>query len=346
MPTIELPIQIQQLYQLPEIKSIEVLSSGLINYTCKISTVEEEYIFQKINTNVFPQPEKIDENLRLLAQFFHNYFPDYLFVGPIATVQQKTMIEIEGNYYRLFPFIKGTHTNSILLSSNEAYEAAKQFGQFTALLATFPVNKCNVSIPFFHHLSFRYWQFQQAWANANADTKKAAVPLMQKVTDNYKIVEQFNDFIHKNNCKQRVMHHDAKISNVLFNARNEGVAVIDFDTTMPGYFFCDMGDMMRTYLCPVSEEETNFSLIEVRKEYWQAIYDGYLVYMNDVLTPFEKDHLMFSGQIITYMQALRFLTDYLQNNQYYACTYPEQNLNRAFNQFHLLEKMQLQSFNL
>jgi Ser/Thr protein kinase RdoA (MazF antagonist) len=344
MSTIELPIQIQLLYQLPEIKSIEVLSGGLINYTYKITTVEQEYIFQKINTNVFPQPEKIDENLRLLAQFFHDYFPQYLFVAPIATIQHKTIIEIEGNYYRLFPFIKGTHTNSILLSSNEAYEAAKQFCQFTALLATFPVNKCHVSIPFFHHLSFRYCQMQPAWQNANTAKKKAATALMQKVVDNYKIVQQFNDFIHKNNCIQRVMLHDAKISNVWLNERNEGVAVIDFDTTMPGYFFSDMRDLMRTYLCPVSEQETDFSLIEVRKEYWQAIYEGYLEHMDVVLTSFEKEHLMYSGQIITYMQALRFLTDYLQNNHYYACAYPEQNLNRAINQFHLFEKMQLQSF--
>jgi Ser/Thr protein kinase RdoA (MazF antagonist) len=58
--------------------------------------------------------------------------------------------------------------------------------------------------------------------------------------------------------KLRVTHHDTKISNVLFDDKDKGLCVIDLDTMMPGYFISDIGDMMRTYLCPVSEEEAGF----------------------------------------------------------------------------------------
>mgnify|MGYP006183781641 FL=1 len=48
---------------------------------------------------------------------------------------------------------------------------------------------------------------------------------------------------------------------------------------------------------------------------------------------------MFSGKYMIYMQALRFLTDFLNGNTYYATTYAEQNLDRAKNQFKLLEEL-------
>ena len=53
---------------------------------------------------------------------------------------------------------------------------------------------------------------------------------------------------------------------------------------MPGYFISDVGDMMRTYLCPVSEEEKDFSKINVRKEFYDAIVNGYLSEMGEELT--------------------------------------------------------------
>lgn len=44
------------------------------------------------------------------------------------------------------------------------------------------------------------------------------------------------------------------------------MCVIDLDTFMPGYFISDMGDMLRTYLSPFSEEEKDFSKVEIRED--------------------------------------------------------------------------------
>ena len=41
-----------------------------------------------------------------------------------------------------------------------------------------------------------------------------------------------------------------------------------------------------------------------------------------------------------FMQAVRFLADYLANDTYYKISYPKQNLNRAKNQLILLEKLE------
>ena len=136
------------------------------------------------------------------------------------------------------------------------------------------------------------------------------------------------------------MHHDTKISNVLLNTFNfDGVCVIDLDTLMPGKFISDLGDMMRTYLCAFSENETDLNKINFRLEYFEATLKGYLSEMASILTDTEKELILFSGKYIIYMQALRFLTDYLNGSVYYPIAYPEQNLDRAKNQFKLLNEL-------
>jgi hypothetical protein len=106
-----------------------------------------------------------------------------------------------------------------------------------------------------------------------------------------------------------------------------------------GYFISDVGDMMRTYLSPVSEEESDFTKIEIRKEYLEAIINGYLSEMNDELTGKEKQAFLYAGKFMIYMQALRFLTDHLNNDVYYGAKYEGHNFVRGKNQLVLLEKL-------
>jgi len=115
--------------------------------------------------------------------------------------------------------------------------------------------------------------------------------------------------------------------------------VVDLDTVMPGYFISDFGDMMRTYLPPVSEEEKDISKIKIREEYFKAIAEGYLSEMGKELTIIEKKYLVYAGKFMVYMQALRFLTDYLNNDIYYGSKYEGQNFIRASNQVSLLKKI-------
>ncbi len=137
----------------------------------------------------------------------------------------------------------------------------------------------------------------------------------------------------------RVVHHDAKINNVLFDIGNDaGLCVIDLDTVMPGYYISDVGDMLRTYLSPVSEEESDLSRIVIREEYFREIAKGYLGEMQLSLSLEEKQYFVYAGKFAIYMQALRFLTDYLYDDIYYSTKYRNQNLIRANNQITLLQR--------
>ncbi len=104
--------------------------------------------------------------------------------------------------------------------------------------------------------------------------------------------------------------------------------------------------MLRTYVCPVSEEESDISKIFIRADVLQAVYEGYVEIMYNNLTAFELNHFFFSGEVLIYMQAIRFLTDYFLNDIYYTTHYAEQNLVRTKNQLQLLKALQASINNL
>jgi Ser/Thr protein kinase RdoA (MazF antagonist) len=320
---------------------VETLVSGLINTTWKITSVDRVYILQRINDNVFKNPFFIAENIRLIDDYLKKHNPDYLFVAPVKTLQQEELVyDSEKGYFRLFPFIEGSHTINVVTSPDQAYEAALQFGKFTKLLSAFDASKLHATIPDFHNLSLRYKQFEDALKNGNAKRIQESKELIDDLRDHRSILSTFEKIVSNLRIRKRVMHHDTKISNVLFDDQGKGMAIIDLDTVMPGYFISDVGDMMRTYLSPANEEEKDFSKIEIREDFFRAIVAGYISNMSNELTEDEQELIFFSGSFLIYMQALRFLTDYFNNDSYYGSAYEDQNFMRAGNQVYLLKQLE------
>lgn len=331
---------ILQAYGLEE-KSVRVVSfgTGLINGTWKVTTPDRQFILQRINTDVFKAPQSIADNIRLLAEFLQKHHPDYDFVAPVPSLNGEEMIHNEDGFFRLFPFVVDSHSIDVVGSPEEAYEAARQFGRFTRLLSRFDSSRLKSTIPDFHNLNLRYQQFLQALLYGNHQRITESASLIDLILRCENIVTESNKIISNGTLRLRVTHHDTKISNVLFDSKNKGLCVIDLDTVMPGFFISDIGDMMRTYLSPVSEEECDFTKIQVRPEYYYAIVEGYLSEMEDELSATEKSYLFYAGEFMIYMQAVRFLTDHLNNDQYYGAAYEGHNYNRAMNQIVLLQRL-------
>ncbi|MEO7209737.1 MAG: aminoglycoside phosphotransferase family protein [Chitinophagaceae bacterium] len=321
----------------PENCTLQKTGNGLINHTFLLSTSDKKYIVQEINSAVFKSPGMIDENISAIGKYLHANFPDYYFTMPIKALSGKTQVNIENHFYRLFEFVKDPTTFSVVTAPDIAFEAAKQFGRFTKLLKDFPTEILHETIPHFHDLILRQKQFEQSLKSGKPERIEKAKNLIADIVSFNWITETFEKNIHNKAFKKRVTHHDTKISNVLFNNENKGICVIDLDTIMPGYFFSDVGDMMRTYLSPAGEEERNLDKIEVRDDYFNAIADGYLSEMQEEMNDAEIHAFYFSGQVMIYMQALRFLTDYLNGDIYYTAKDALHNFYRAGNQLQLLK---------
>ena len=331
--------EILTLYGIKAVESnIKLFGDGLINRTWKVSTGFAEYILQKVNDTVFKIPLDIDYNISGIRAFLDDKNPGYKFISPLPALNGETLISTPSGFFRLFPFVSGSHSLNVLDNETEAFEAAKQFGGFSRALNDFQVSNLKITIPNFHNLSLWYEKFIAACDNASADRKQKAAAGIAFIKENASIVTLYEELIKNKVIPERVIHHDTKINNVLFNAENKGICVIDLDTVMPGYYISDVGDMMRTYLCAVSEEETDLSKINIRTSFFKAIYDGYLSEMGDVLTEAEKTYFIYAGKFMILMQGIRFLTDYLQNDSYYGCQYEDHNLKRAENQLTLLKR--------
>ena len=316
---------------------VKPFGSGLINSTWLVETKIEKYILQRVNTDIFKDPGNIAFNIRLIGDYLKEHFPEYLFTTPRNTADGNALFKTNENYFRIFPFIENSHTIDVVEKPEQAYEAAKQFGRFTKLLSGFDAGSLKITLPDFHNLALRYQQFEDALQNGDADRIKESESLIGFVKQHKQIVEEFE--LAKPKLRIRCTHHDTKISNVLFDENNKGLCVIDLDTVMPGYFISDVGDMMRTYLSPVSEEESDFSKIEVRQEFYDAIREGYLSEMGGELNETEKNYFHYAGKFMAYMQVIRFLTDHINNDRYYGAKYEGHNFIRAGNQATLLQRL-------
>ena len=164
--------------------------------------------------------------------------------------------------------------------------------------------------------------------------KKIAEPLILEIEENLKILIKWDEI-----CMilpKRVIHYDTKVNNFLFEKESyKVIALIDLDTLMPGCVLSDIGDMIRTYSNPVGEEYKDISKVTCNKNIVAAILNGF----KDSLTIMERKYLKLGGLAITFMQSVRFLTDYLNDDIYYKTNYENQNLVRANNQFKLYQSL-------
>ncbi|WP_343701894.1 aminoglycoside phosphotransferase family protein [Chitinophaga sp.] len=319
---------------------VKKFGSGHINNTFLLSGEKGQYILQKINTYVFREPEVIARNQRLAADYLATRHPGYLFINPIPTVNGEELYVHEGEYWRMIPFIPDSTSVDQADTPKQAYEAARQFGKMARLLHGIDLHGFRATIPNFHNLTLRYSAFQEAIRQAKEDRKQFAEELIERFLRHSDIAVTFETLKTNPAFSDRLMHHDTKINNVLLNKHTfEGICVCDLDTLMPGKIISDLGDMVRTYVSPVSEEERDFSRIEVRDEYFEALMKGYLSEVGSTLSDAERAHLFYAGKFMIYMQGIRFLTDYLNGDVYYPIKYPEHNYNRAMNQLTLLERL-------
>ncbi|HEV8515126.1 MAG TPA: phosphotransferase, partial [Cyclobacteriaceae bacterium] len=294
---------------------------------------------QRVNKNVFTQPEIIASNNRIAFQYLKQHHPNYLFPQALPDSRGNDLFyDNESFPWRLYPLIENTFTIDEVSSEQEAFEAAKGFGELTKNLGGADISLFKPTLDRFHDLASRYEQFEDALEKAKPETINASKNEIENAKSFQYLVKEYNQLISEGSLISRIVHNDTKVNNILFDSVSQkAICAIDLDTLMPGYFIYDLGDMVRTFVSPVNEEEKDISKISFRENIYKALLDGYLSQMNDLLTPSEKKSIPFSGMMMTYIMALRMLADFLRGNTYYHITYPEQNLVRARNQLQLLQ---------
>lgn len=324
--------------------AVEELGTGLIHRTYKVVySGGSAAVLQCINRRTFPQPENILQNyLQIVKQLETSGHAQVPALLKAIHSGKYYWIDGEDNFWRATAFVQNSYAPAIPGDAGEVFTAARTFAAFTHSLQGLPASRLHTIIPNFHDLAFRYRQFEEAIATASLSRLLQATHIISEVRDRHHLVEFYQSVASDNGAfPLRIMHHDCKISNILFDrVSRKAICPVDLDTVMPGKYFSDLGDMIRTMACTKEENSRDWELIDVIPEYYDAIVSGYLEGIGGELTPAEQINLHKAGLLLTYMQCIRFATDFLNNDVYYQTSYPGQNLNRALNQLIYLEKLE------
>ena len=189
-------------------------------------------------------------------------------------------------------------------------------------------------------MEFRLQQFHEAvQANAagRADEVKDLIDEIEKRAEEMCVQEEL---YREGKLKKRTNHCDTKVNNILFDEDGKVLCVIDLDTVMPGFVLSDIGDFIRTGANTGAEDDEQLDRVEVNMEIFKAYTRGYMEKAKSFLTPLEIGLLPYGGRLLTYMQTVRFLTDYLNGDTYYKTHKPKHNLIRTRAQFKLLQSLE------
>ena len=336
--------QVLRQFDLPE--SIAPYGNGHINDTYCVEA--PRYILQRINTNIFKDPDGLMENIENVTAFLRKKIaaaggnPDRETLTVIKTLDGKNCYKHDdNNVFRLYLFIEDTKTIENDKTYDDLYEAGIGFGRFQKMLEDFPVEILHETIPNFHHTPKRVEALKQAIAENKAGRKDSVQEEIAFALEKAAFADKVINGIAEGKIPMRVTHNDTKINNILFDAETgKAVSVIDLDTVMPGSMLYDFGDALRMGGSTGAEDETDLSKVNFDAKAFECFAKGFLSEMKDSLTDEELALLPFSVKLLTYECGIRFLTDYLNGDTYFKIHREHHNLDRARNQFKLVADLE------
>ena len=329
------------------VSEIKPLGNGLINDTYKVTTVEADapdYVLQRINDSIFTDVDLLQNNIEEVTHHIREQLVkegaddiDRKVLTFVKTDEGKTYIKDGKNqYWRISVFIPNAITMDAV-TSETSYHAGKAFGKFEAQVADI-TDRLGETIPDFHNMELRRDQRRQA-------VKEDRAGRAEGVKDFIADIEKYMDemclcqcLFREGKLKKHVCHCDTKVNNMMFDQEGHVLCVIDLDTVMPSLFVSDYGDFLRTAANTIAEDSPEFDKINFRMDIFEAFTRGYIESASSFLSPLEISLLPHAAELFPYMQAVRFLWDYLNGDHYWKCKYPEHNLVRAQNQWHLFLK--------
>ncbi len=331
----------------------EEIESGHINTTYLASYEDDEgersrYILQRINEHVFPEPLVVMKNIARVTKHINRkvFRQKRDFGGQTLNLYpgrdgKDCVAGPTGGVWRCYNYIEGCRTYDVVENTRQAYQAAKAFGAFQDLVSDLPVEKVKVTIPGFHDSRARYQRLQEAISADSCGRAAGVVEEIAFIKEREDILGILLDHLAAGRLQERVTHNDTKLNNVMMDEQtDEAVCVIDLDTVMPGLAVYDFGDLVRAATSPVEEDEPDTSKVTMRMPMFEALLEGYLETAHNFLSDLEIKLLPLSAKVITLETGIRFLTDYLEGDQYFKVHHDRHNLDRCRTQLALVRSIE------
>lgn len=332
-------------------ESAEPYGSGHINDTYRVvvrdGTVRKQFILQRINTNIFRQPEQLMENIRRVTGHLREKIlaeggdPNREALTLIPATDGACFTVVQGDYWRAYLFIENARTYDLVENPKHVYSAARAMGVFQRRLSDLPAPRLHETLPHFHNTRKRFDAFLEALQRDGKNRAAACRAEIDFALKREKIASVLVDLLAAGRTPERITHNDTKFNNVMIDdATGEGICLIDLDTVMPGLPMYDFGDSVRTGAATAREDETDLSRCGVGLDMFEQLTHGYLDAARDFLLPIEIQHLAFSARLITFTIGLRFLTDHLAGDTYFKIHRENHNLDRCRTQWAMVADME------
>jgi Ser/Thr protein kinase RdoA (MazF antagonist) len=331
----------------------EPYGSGHIHDTFRVETAEpdkDDYILQRLNTKIFKNIPELQDNIERVTVHLRNKLEKI----PGSNIKRECLklipshegktwiVDKDGNNWRMYIFISNHNSYNFVDSSDKAFEGGKAIGRFQAMLADMPAPPLHETIPAFHNIIKRLEAFTGKIKEdpvGRVEGVSAEIKLVLDRAEEMKIILKLGD---EGKIPLRITHNDTKFNNILLDENDKALCVIDLDTVMPGYVHYDFGDAIRTAANTASEDENELSKVNMDIKLFKAYAEGYLSETVGTLNDVEKDYLAFAPRLITYTIAVRFLTDYIDGDNYFKIHHKLHNLQRARAQLKLVLSMEEQ----
>ncbi len=333
--------------------SVKEMTSGNINSTYKLTYTTSDgatkrYVLQKINTVAFKDPTVLMTNIQLVSNHITAAMArkkldyDRHTLEYVPTKQGGYLCKTEnGEYWRAYIYIDNVTAYDSIEDPRHFYEAGRGFGEFQRYLFDFPAEKLVATIPDFHNTTKRFYDFVAAVAEDRAGRVKHLESEIDFFFDRRKMMNRIIALTEAGILPERVTHNDTKLNNVLIdNVTGKAVCVIDLDTVMPGSILYDYGDAIRFGASTAAEDEPDTSKISVDMKLFREFTNGFVGEIAHTITEDEIKNLPLGVLVITCELAMRFLTDYINGDEYFKVNYPEHNLVRAHAQMKLLDEFE------
>ena len=335
---------------------VKPFGEGHINETYAVYMPEQDgqdvprYVLQRINTNVFKNPDQVMDNIFGVTEYLRNVIRqdggdlDRETLSYIKTKDGESYFEDDnGQPWRCLHYVPNSVCYQQVERPEQFYQSAVSFGHFLKQLGDYPAESLYETIPQFHDTVKRFRDFDDAQRKDVKNRARHCRPeidfVLKRENDCGVLMQQLEEGL----LPLRVTHNDTKLNNILFDAdTGKGLCIIDLDTIMPGLAANDFGDSIRFGASTAEEDEKDLEKVHFDINLYEMYVKGYLETAKDVLTPEEIASLPWGARLMTLECGMRFLADFLQGDVYFKTAYPEHNLVRARTQFRLVEEMEEQ----
>ena len=334
-----------------ELEEVGIFGNGHINETyCAVfstDTGKKKFILQKMNHQIFKDPVGLMENISGVTSWLKKKIQEN---G--GDVERETLnivndregspylVDKEGEYWRAYLFIEGATCFDQVENDEDFYQSALAFGNFQRLLSDYPAETLHETIPDFHNTVKRFGDFKKAVAEDACGRAADVQKEIQFVLEREQLAHTLVDLQNAGKLPLRVTHNDTKLNNIMIDdVTHKGICVIDLDTVMPGLSLNDFGDSIRFGAATAAEDEKDLSKMEMSLDRFRVFTRGY-VRACPGLTAKELELLPMGAKTMTMECGVRFLTDYLDGDHYFAVHREGQNLDRARTQFKLVADME------